>query len=148
MQWKDFEYSYKPKSTEWFWYVASGSLVLIIIAILLRNFLLGVFAIITGLVITLSGVKKPQKINFSIEEKGVSIGNQLYPYDELESFWIDELPDKKELILISKKKLMGALKLPLTKTDPDLVKERLLTFLKEKEHEETFTEAIADKLGF
>jgi len=149
IKWTALEYNYTPKNSNWFWLVASGALVLIIVSVIMRNFLFGVFVGLAVFVIILSSSKKPRKLIFSIESRGIKIGNNYYPYSELNSFWINyDPPEKKELILKTKKKLANFIKIPLANTDPNLVRDFLLKMLKEKRYDESLTETITEKLGF
>lgn len=149
LAWTCLEYDYRPKTPDWFWFVASGALLVVIIAILMRNFLFAVLVIIAAFVVAVLGTKKPQKINFAISARGVEIEKQIYPYKELESFWINyNPPEKKELAIKSKKKFVGLIKIPLDNTDPNLVRKKLARVLKEEELEESLIETIADRLRF
>jgi hypothetical protein len=149
LEWRALEHNYVPKNNNWVWAVSSSALALLIAAILMRNFLLGVFAVLSALVLLLAGGKKPRKLTFSITRKGVKTGSQLHAYKNLESFWIFyKPPEKKELILSGNKIFSGRIRIPLADVDPNLVRKRLLEFLEEREQEESLLETIADKLGF
>jgi len=149
IKWRCLEYDYHPKTSDWFWFVASGALLIVIVAIIMRNFLFAALAIIAAFVVAILGTKKPQKINFIISTRGVEIGKQIYSYKELESFWINyDPPRKKELIVKSKKKLVGLIKIPLDNIDPNLIRKKLIRVLKEEEVEESLVETIADWLRF
>ena len=80
---------------------------------------------------------KPHLIDFAISKKGIVIENRLFEFRDLRSFCFVSLGgDKKELILLSDKKLMPALKIPLGHQDEDELKEILLEHLKENENYE------------
>ncbi len=149
IEWKEFEHTYKPKNTDWFWYVASGALFIIVIAILLRNFLFAILVFIAAIVFTLLSIKKPKKIKFSIDTIGIKIDNNFYPYKEISSFWINyDPPLKKELIIKLKKKMSQHIKIPIDDTNPNTIREFLIKILPEEEHQETLTETIVERLGF
>ncbi|MCF7835736.1 MAG: hypothetical protein K9M15_01300 [Candidatus Marinimicrobia bacterium] len=149
IKWRCLEYEYHPKTSDWFWFVASGVLIIVITAILMKNFLFAVIAVLAGFILTILGTKKPQEIEFCISGKGVEIGEKIYPYKELDAFWVNYNPPiKKELILKSKKKLVGLVKIPLDHTDPNMVRKNLSRVLKEEEIEESLVETIADWLRF
>ncbi|MBU1178865.1 hypothetical protein KKB69_00790 [Patescibacteria group bacterium] len=148
-EWIEFEHGHHPKNNEWFWYVASGALIIVILAIFLSNFLFAVLAIIAALVIILTGARKPRKIKFSVGTKGIKAGEKFYPYKELGSFWIHyDPPLKKELIIKFSKKLSQHAKIPLGNADPGRIRNFLIKILKEEEHEESLTEKLAELLGF
>lgn len=148
IKWEGYEYTHKPKSGDWFWFIASGALVLITASILLKNFLLGVIAIAGAFSIAILGAQKPRKLNYAIQNRGIKAGSHFYPFKELESFWINyEPPLKKELLLKSKKKIMKHIKIPLDNNNPKSIREILKKVLKEEEQEETFVDIVTEKLG-
>lgn len=149
IKWEEYEYTHKPKSGDWFWLIASGALVLIIVSILMKNFLLGVIAIAGAFSVAMLGAQKPKKLSYAIENRGIKAGSHFYPFKELESFWINyEPPHKKEIILESKKKITKHIKIPLGNNNPKFIRESLKKILKEEEHEETMIDVITEKLGF
>jgi len=149
IQWEELEYPYKPKGPNWYWGVASGTLAVLIISILTRNFLLGILSVIATFTLGVYGAKKPQKTVYSVGGRGIHAGNRLYTYKNLKSFWINyEPPLKKELILESKKSIMPHIKIPLGDVDPGEVRKTLKKYLREEEVEESLMETIGDWLGF
>ncbi len=149
LEWTDFEYTHKQKNADWFWYIASGALLITVIAILLRNFLFAILVITATFAIVLLSIKKPRELKFSINTLGVKAGADFYSYKEINSFWINyNPPTKKELIIKPKKKISQHIKIPLGNIDPNTAREFLIKILPEKEHEETLTETIIERLGF
>jgi hypothetical protein len=149
ISWKAPEYIYIPKSADWFWAVGILTLAFLAVAIIMANLLFGIFLIIAGFTIALYGARKPRIVSFSVNARGIQVGRRLYPYEDLESFWIYYEPDHpKELNLESKKLFMPSLGLPLGNADPNELRQFLIKFLPEKRHEPSLTEAIARYLGF
>lgn len=146
--WEEYEYKHKPKSGNWFWLVASGALILIIVSILMKNFLLGVIAVAGAFAVAMLGAQHPRKMAFAIEKKGVKVGHTFYPFGELESFWINyDPPHKKEIFLKSKKKIIKHVRIPLGENNPAQIRSIFKKILKEEEYEETFTDILMEKLG-
>lgn len=103
-----------------------------------------------GLAIILSThfLKKAKNQRYAINKKGVLIGDYLYPYKNLKSFWINYDPDGiKELSLEIRGFLISSLQLPLYNQDPFQVREALMNFLPEKYHQEEFDTWLKRKLG-
>ena len=149
LEWSDFEYNYYQKDSNWYWYVASGALLIIIAAVLMRNFLFAALAVAAAFAVIMFGAQKPKKVNFYIDARGIGIGRHIHAFSELKSFWIHyDPPAKKELILESNRKLLPLIKIPLGDTDPNAVREFLIKMLKEKKQEESLLETIAERLGF
>jgi len=55
---------------------------------------------------------------------------------------------RTERIMNSKKLFMPTILIPLGDTDPNIIREHLLKFLKEERHEESITQTISRLLGF
>ena len=88
-------------------------------------------------------------MKFSLTHQGLAIGEKLYPYEHLKSFWLDyKPPERKELIVISKKILMPKIVIPLAETDPNPIREFLVKILKEEYQEPSLSEEIARHLRF
>ncbi len=149
LEWETLEYQYKPKSNDWFWYLASAALALVIVAFFMHNFLLGIIAVIGAFTMSVMGSRRPEKIIFGVEIKGIRIDNKFYTYANLNSFWLNyDPPDKKELILESKKSLTPRIIINTEDVDPNQIRKTLLKFLKEKKQEDTMLDAIENLIGF
>ncbi len=148
-EWKEFEHNTPKKSTDWFWYIGSGALIVVIVSIFLKNFLFAVFAIVAVFVIFALYTQTPQETDFKIDAKGIKIGKTFYKYKEIDSFWINyNPPHKKELILELDKRLHPHVKIPIGNQDPNEIRDFLSKILEEEEYEESLIETIAERLGF
>lgn len=83
---------------------------------------------------------------FAILERGVKIGNEIFPWQNLQGFWVFKEPS--ELYLKSKKSYLPYIILPLPQNHTERVKKILLNFLPEKEMERGIFDIIERKLGF
>lgn len=146
-EWEILEYEHYEKSPNWFWAVGIGGFVLIVIAILTKNFLLAILILLAGFTLILHGVKPPEKITITVSRHGVKIRHLLYPFKTLRSFWIhDHLPTKK-ITLRSEKAFMPHLHLPLPDDfDYETIRVFLLERLPEEHHEPTLIDALVEYL--
>lgn len=149
ISWSAREYDHNTKTPDWYWTIGILSIGLIAIAIMMKNALFVILIMLSGFTIALYSARRPNMVNFAITVRGVQINNSLYPYDDLESFWMHyDPPHKKELGIISKKVFMPRIVIPLGHTDPNDVRKHLIEFLEEKHHEEGLSESIARLIGF
>lgn len=147
--WQDFEYEYFEKSAEWFWSIIVLSLAVSAASFILDNFLFGILAGISGVSLALFGVKKPRFLDFGITVRGVQVGDKIFPYSELESFWLHyDPPFIKSLSLKSKKTFMPHIQIPLGDADPNAIREILLKFIKEKEHKTLLADSLIKKFRY
>lgn len=146
--WEAFEYEPRNHTTDWYWAVGIISVSLAIVALFFGNVIFAILILLSAFTLCLFAAQDPQTINLEINEKGVIIEKRLYPYDTLQSFWIDEIPFPK-ILLKSKKMFMPYIVMPLhDDLDRDEVRELLLRRIKEVEHSESIFHKIMEYLGF
>lgn len=148
-KWLAEEYEYFEKSSNWFWMIIIMSVALSAISFILDNLLFGILIFLSGVALALYGIKKPRIVEFSITSQGIKIENKLFVYSNLDSFWLHYSPPFYKLLsLKSKKTFMPHISIPLGDADPNVVREILIKFMKEKQEEEPFLENIMKKLRF
>lgn len=93
--------------------------------------------------------KNPKSITCKIKAEGVQVNSNLYPYENLTSFWIFyDPPRHQELSLRSKAPLTGGyIKIPIGEQDPLTIREILLRFIPEKKEEEGIADIVARMIG-
>ena len=139
------------RSTDWFWILGIVTIGAAMLAIYFNNIL---FAFLLGIgvfTIFIQSHSEPKDQNFEINRKGVAVGETLYPFSTLESFWVidEDGWDRDRILIKSKKTLMPMIIVPLGEdNDPDEVREYLLEYLDEEHMEESFFEKVAILLGF
>ena len=144
MSWEAPEHELREKTPDWYWAVGIIAFGFLILAILLKNFLFAILVLLGGFTVAMYGVKQPKIVNFAITSRGIKVEDKLYPYDNLQFFWINyDPPQVKELYIISKKKFVPQIFIPLGQADPNLVREHLMKFLEEREIQESFVDVIA-----
>jgi len=147
--WSAYEYEYYEKSTDWYWWVGFFALVLLGFALWQRSFLFVLVILLGWFAIALYAVRPPQMLSFSIAERGVLIGDHLYPWHDLRSFWIFYNPPlRKELVIAPKKTLLSALKINLGNIDPSALHDILVTFLPEIEEEDSLIDNLSRLVRF
>jgi hypothetical protein len=144
IEWKAPEYEFHQKSTDWFWALGIITIALCVSAFFLHSFLFGLLALLAGFSLALYGARRPNIVSFSVGPRGVGIGNKIYDYENLKSFWLNYNPPyKKDLIIESKKTFMPHITVMLGDADPEKIRKYLLQFLKEEKIEESLMMLIA-----
>ena len=106
------------------------------------------FLILSSLVLLLYSKQKPTTSKITVNQSGVSVGDEVYYYKDLKSFWIEYNPGgSKELSLESAKWYMPYVKVMLNNQNPVEVRSLVINFLPEKEHENSLVDHIGRKLG-
>jgi len=149
IRWSAPEYEFHEKTPEWYWALGIITAALVLAAVVLRNFLFAVFAVLAGFSVGLYGARRPRLVSHEINSGGVSFGNRNFNYENIDHFWINYNPPlKKELILESKKTFSTHTVILLGDADPEQIRRYLLQYLKEKKIEESLVAVIARALKF
>ena len=149
--WQSLEHTHKKKKgADWFWALGIIAVGAIVLSFYFGNVLFGIivalFAVTSGLMIN----KDPDLHEFEISRKGVRVGSLLYPFSNLESFWVEDTDYDDIIIFRTKKTMQNMLILPFdsTVTDPELIRDFLLDYLDEEELEEPLHQKFMEFLGF
>ena len=149
--WQAFEYDYKPKSANWFWVVWILAFGIFWTAYTFSNILFGILVLVGTFSISLFASRKPDLINIILNNQEIIIHNKRYDLKNLESFWIEDNPNlvqgQRKILLKSKRKTSPYIIVPLnSNVDTEEIKEYLLQYLEETEHQESFFQILLDKI--
>ncbi len=167
VNWRIEEPNFMPKTTEWFWALGILALALIVFSILLKNYLLIIIVALAVFIIYSNKNKKPELINFRLDNDGLYIERQFYPYDSFESFWIfpargGSLPaeatpqalqagpeggenttdEERELALRHQRHLAPLLIIPFHNDDEQKIRKFLNKYLPENEEQESLIDLL------
>ena len=107
---------------------------IIVYFVFLKNYFGALVIFLCFVVFNLYYGKKPKESHFAIKNEGIQANNQLLKYGDLKIFWINYQAGRvKELKLISKKRFMPEISIPIGDADPVKIREIILKFLPEKE---------------
>ncbi|MFM2357771.1 MAG: hypothetical protein RJA61_508 [Candidatus Parcubacteria bacterium] len=102
--WKTPEYVYRVKTADWYWSVAIISIASSVTAFLLGNTLFALVLIVGIFTLLLYSARSPQIIDVEVLNTGIRAGKYVYPYHEMEAFWIALYHNHERLLLKSKKR--------------------------------------------
>ncbi len=143
LRWEALEYHSKARNLRHNLALFGIFFLLIAYGLFTNNLLMSILFILLGAVFYMYENKPPKKINIAILEDGIFIKDQVYPFDSIESFWIDYEPgEKKELSLQTKTVFLPHIKVPLENQNPLKVRKILLNFIPEKKHASLFQDLL------
>lgn len=149
IKWHAPEHEYHEKGPEWFWVLGIITLAMILAAVILKNFLFAILVVLSGFCVALYGARRPRMAEFELTPRGIMAWDKLHDYDSISHFWIEyDPPHKKELILELKKKMSPHMVIMLGDADPEIVREYLIRYLREKKITESFAASMARLLKF
>jgi len=154
LSWSALEYEEKERSQDWFWalgiIVATSS----IASIIFENYFFAALLVLSGLLLGFFATKKPGTVAYELNNKGLKIGNRLYPYENIKSFWVQldtsgETNLKPLLFIHSERAFMPIISIPIDEIIAvkihSILLERNIAEVEMKEH---LSEKIMEILGF
>lgn len=113
-----------------------------------RDALTSVFLMLSSLVLLLYSNQKPTTSKITVNQAGVLVDDMMYYYKDLKSFWIEYNPGgPKELSIESKKWYLPYVKVLLNEQNPLELRSLMVSFLPEKEHENSLADHVGRRLG-
>jgi hypothetical protein len=150
LSWKSAPYVSKHKSVDWFWIlglivVLSGGL-----AWYLGNFAFAAVILIAGFVVGLYANDHIEEQSYTVTTKGIQIGEEFFPFEEIKSFWVfsEGLPSKRQLLLTLKRTFFVHTSIPLSGVDPDNVRLVMRKYVLEKRQLPALSDAVMDWIKF
>ena len=149
ISWKALEYKRKDKTADWYWAVILIALAIVIGAFFTHNGFFAILVIISTAILMSFSIVAPRTVEININQKGVTVGKEMYPFATLESFWVESQDkDNQKILLKSKKLVMSLIAIPLEEHHHLDVREFLLKYLPEVEMHEPLSQKVMEKLGF
>jgi len=150
--WEALEHDHVEKKPDWFWAVGIVAVAGAILAIYFENVLFAIVILVGAFASMLHGHTPPKSLTYEIGRKGIKIGDSIFPYSTLESFWVldEEDNSKDKIFLKSQKFLMPLVIMPFDsrEIDAESIREYLLDYLDEEELEEPLSQIIMERFGF
>jgi len=146
--WSAPEYEEKERHIDWFW--ALGVIVVASSAtsVIFGNYFFALLLIIGGLLLGFFAIKKPETINYELNQKGLQIQARLYPFKDLKSFWVQK-EGKPILFIKTGRLIMPILTVPIDLNQANRIHDFLLAQeMPEEEMKEHVSEKILESLGF
>ncbi|MBI2052540.1 MAG: hypothetical protein HYT38_02595 [Candidatus Sungbacteria bacterium] len=146
--WQAYEFEQPERQTNWFvslWILAAA---LVVVAIILKSYLLAVFIIIAAGVLNIYALKEPHQYTFVLDVETLKIGEKEHILNNFKSFWIFERESGNVLSLEGRNILNLHMEIPLAEVDPETVRHIISPAVPEKEHNESTIDALARRLKF
>ncbi len=147
--WEAPEHNHIEKTSDWFWIVGIIAVAGAVASILLGNALFGIVIILASVTMMVYGNREPRVFVFEISNRGVRVENDLYRYDNLESFCLDEdAPLGPQLIVKPNKLFSQLIIVPVPEDKVEEIEAILEARLPEVHLEEPFSHQVMEYLGF
>jgi len=143
ISWSALPYEFKPKSIDWYW--AMGIIVIAgsIASFFFSNFLFGIFILIAGSLIIFTAHKEPEISNFEINEKGISINNEIIVWKNIISYNFITRRNERLLLISRNVGINRIVSFPVINVSEETIEEIIKKYTKK---DETLIESVAERL--
>ncbi len=149
ISWEAPEHHHLEPSTDWYWVLGIGAITLSAIVFFFGNFLLAVLILVGAVAIGLAASKPVATIPFAVSTRGVRVGDRIFPYSTLESFYLDEDGDHgPEVLLKTGSFFMPLIIFPIPEEHFDEIESILESKLPEEHLEEPFLIKVLEFFRF
>lgn len=146
IRWQAQEYPHSTKEKSWYWTIGIVAVAVAIAAIILKDYLFALIAVIGGFTVMLVGSARPPRHTYSLTENGFSIGREVIPYDKIKRFAISE--DDPRHLTLETLTLIGVIKAPLAGADFRAIRTELKNRdIQEEDRLDEFVDRLAKTIG-
>ncbi len=89
IHWRTPTHIHTARSVDWFWALGIIAICGAIIAAWLGDALFGVIIVVAAAVIGMISAREPREHDVTLQETGVVVDHELYPFHAIRSFWIE-----------------------------------------------------------
>jgi len=149
ISWDAPEHQHTEKNSDWHWAVGIVAFTGAALAFMFGQVIFGVLIVVSAVALVLHATTAARIVHCEINDRGVVIDRTLYPFLSLESFWIDPHRDPAKLLIKSQKAFMPYVSIRIPEeVNPEGVRDILLRYIAETEHDEPLTLRLMEALGF
>ncbi len=135
IKWKAPEYEFKQKSVDWYWTIWIVSVVLIILSMINGSALLAILIFFSAFTLSVQAARKPEIIDFELNDLGVVVAKTRYTYGKIKSYWIEQDEDPQIILKMKDSHLFSQVVIPLENVDVRKIDGHLANYLEKEEME-------------
>ncbi len=141
--WQAPEYEMIRGDRRWYLYLSLILFAIIGYAVFTNSPIMAITFILIGVVEYIYINKEPRTLTFKITPEGIFAGNELYPFENIKSFWIlYEPPHIRVISLHTKGTLLPFIHIPVHDEDPVKIRGILLEHISEEKQEMRFVDTL------
>lgn len=148
IEWSMLEYNEKERNNDWFWALGVIVIAATVTSIIFGNYFFAIFIVVSGGLLVMFAVKKPDMVSYELNEKGLKIMSRLFPYKNITSFYVQR-DTPPTLFIKSERLIMPIISMPIEYSMADDIRNKMLEKnIKEEEMKEHVSEKIMESIGF
>ncbi len=149
VSWQASEYVHHPKQASW--YIGLAAAIGVVTAgtyLLTRDWMAPVVIAVMGVAVWVFASKQPRTLAYSLNSKGVQVGDKSYLYDQFRSFAIISEGAMSSVLLSPLKRFMPPLSLYYAPEDEEKIVTLLSLHLPHNQSQPDFVERLSSRLRF
>lgn len=147
VHWRGPDFEHYPRSKKWYTGISIIVALIIFYAVWTDSIIMAIVFALIWLVGYLQLSRPQTVIDFAVTYDGILVGDEIYDFDEIKSFWIFyEPPHTRIISLHMNGYLRPYLHIPLHQVDPVIVHEKLVEFIPEEKQEQNFVDILEQLL--
>ncbi len=149
LYWETIEHNHHKKGRDWFWVVGIIALALAVSSILFGNITFALIVILLTFLLFVESNREAAEIRVGMDNKGIYVDKTHYPFEDLESFYVEVDHGLPRIILKSQKLFMPLIVIPLIgDIDPEEVEFFLGYYLDQEKLQESLFQILLEFVGF
>ncbi len=151
IEWSGQEFEFVSKSPVWYWSTGILSVGSAAAAFIVGNILFGIILLLAGITVSLFGSRRPALHTFKITERGIHVSEQLFAYENIANFAIDDHHESGAPTMLRftlRKGLVDVMTVPIGNADFRTIRTALKNHnIDEVESLNSLTARVADWIG-
>jgi hypothetical protein len=153
LQWSAFEYEEKNRTSDWFWALGVIVITSSIASIIYSNYFFAILLLFSGGLLGFFAKKKPELINYELNEHALIVRHKIFQYSHIKSFWVqheDTMKNLPSVLFIKTRELfMPNMSIPIHKDMEEMIQNIFISQnVTEEKMEEHPILKITEILGF
>ena len=148
MFWETIEHTHTKKTSDWYWIVSIIALIIIFASVYFENYTFAAVMLFAVVVLFMQADRDPEKLKIGMDDQGVYINKTHYPYDSLDSFYIEDTFGTPRILIKSHKLFMPLIVIPFgDAVDRDDLEHFLGYYIDKEKLHESGLQILLESLG-
>lgn len=148
ISWSAPEHIHKERTIDWYWTVGLITIVAVGVAIWTKNYVFAIFILVSGASLGLVSIRHPKEINFTIENKGLTIGRDFYDWSRIKGFDVKKNQHGKIILVEINKYFLPVYTIHIPEELAGEIKDSLSLIIPRIPLNESHSVLFMEKLGF
>lgn len=125
------------------WYVAGIlGIAAILVAVFAHDMLFTIILVLAAFILLLNAYRPHHPHHIAVHVTGISINDEHHHFADMKSFWIEYQPHIKEISIEFKRGYSPLMKIPLEDANPLEIRQAMISYVPEREHEQSLLDHI------